>query len=196
MTKKEIEERKRKIKEVESVWFDVYNIRPIDIIHGEDYATALDRHYYTGEATKDWEETAATITASSELVQLVSFAKTWNELRKEAVENKEIDKDELYTAAALKAYSIIFNLKILGGKYGYALSMMTGDARKWSNMMLKDIEAKQRQFEREMQKKKKKGGGYGGGAGALGTGGFEGGAGALGTGGLGGGAGALGDGGF
>jgi hypothetical protein len=189
LKKKEIEERKRQIKNIENIWFDVYNIRPIDIIHGEAYETALDRYYSAAEATKDWEETAMTITASQELFQIADFTNSWLELRKNAVENKDIDKDELYTAAAIKAYSLIFTLNILGGKYGFLLSSMTGDARKTANMMLKDLEAQQ--FEYEMQKKKKKKGGWGGGTGA-----FGGGSGALGTGGFGGGTGALGSGGF
>jgi len=159
MTKDKIDEMKKKIKNIENIWFDVYNIRPIDIIHGEAYEKALDRYYSAAEATKDWEETAMTITATQEVIQLLTFAATWEELRKNAVENKEIDKDELYAAAVLKAYSIIFTLNILGGKYGYMLSMLTGDARKEANTMLKDLETQQLEYEINSKKKKKSGGG-------------------------------------
>ena len=145
--KDQINEMKKNIKNIENIWFDIYNIRPIDIIHGEAYEKALDRYYSASEPTKDWEETAMTIISYQEIIQTIQFAKTWEELRKNAVENKDIDKDELYSAAVLKAYSILFTLNVLGGKYGYLLSMLTGDARKVSNTMLKDLETQQLEYE-------------------------------------------------
>ena len=70
-------------------------------------------------------------------------------------ENEGLSETELYVASALKLGGVTFANIILSGKAGAALSMLSGDMNKISNMMISDQKSIQKGFEIEEKKRKK-----------------------------------------
>ena len=164
MTKEERTAMGKKIKQDESWWWGTFNVRPIEIYGGEEYENAVRKYdigWAAGDATKGWETLFESIGGFSEIHKTASSVMTTYDLWKALDENQNIKQDELLLASILKGYGLIFSNFILGGKYGWAASLLSGDANKLSNTIIRDLEQQNNRYEKEQRDKEKKGGGGG-----------------------------------
>jgi hypothetical protein len=183
-TRDEINETKQKIKDIENVWFETYGIRPIEIFGTLEYNEAVKRYYKAGTESEGVEDLIKSTGGFGVLYGEASRIMDITKLIDATDENKNLSETEIYTAAGLKLGGLFFSNVILGGKYGAALSMFSGDMNKISNMLISDQKSVQTGFEIE-EKKKNKGnkkggfgsGGFGSGGGFGSSGGFSGGGG-------------------
>lgn len=161
MTKEERKKMGKAIKEKENRIWDMFNVRPLEIYGGKDYEYALtkrDVSWAAGRQTQGWEELFESIGGFGEVAKTARSFVTIKELTES--DNKNLDKKELLVASLMKAYALIFSNVMIGGKYGWAASMFTGDANKIANTILKDLENENREFLKS-QKKRSSGGSSG-----------------------------------
>jgi hypothetical protein len=158
MTKRKIAEAKQNIKDIENIWFDTYNIRPIELFGTKEYATAVQLKYGPGAATEGVEDLIKSTGGFGILYNEVNRTMDVAKLIDATDENKNLSETEVYAAAALKLSGLTFANVILGGKAGAALSMFSGDMNKVANMMISDQKSIQTGFEiRQKKKGSKKG---------------------------------------
>jgi hypothetical protein len=158
----------RALKKKESEFWTRYNVRPIEIYGGQDYEDAVRKYdigWAAGSATQGWAELFESVGGFGEVVKTVKSAYSTYDLWMALESGQQVNKDELLAASLMKGYGIVFANFMLGGKYGWVASLLSGDANKLSNTILKDLERKNKQYEREQkaENKKQQGGGVGGG---------------------------------
>jgi hypothetical protein len=166
MTKEERSAMGKKIKKDESWWFNTFNVRPIEIYGGKEYedvSVKPEIKWAAGDPNKGWETLFESIGGFSEISKTASSVMTTIDLWKALDENQNIKKDELLLASILKGYGLIFSNFILGGKYGWAASLFSGDANKLSNTIIRDLDKQNKRHEKELRDKEKKGSSGGGG---------------------------------
>ena len=152
-TKKEIAEAKQKIRDIESVWFETYGIRPIELFGTKEYAEGIKRYYPAGAATEGVEDLIKSTGGFGILYNEVSRLMDVNKLINATDENKNLSETEVYAAAGLKLAGLTFSNIILRGNAGAALSMFSGDMNKLSNMIISDQKSIQTGFEIKQKKK-------------------------------------------
>lgn len=172
MSKEERTAMGKEIKKKENRIWNMFNVRPLEIYGGQDYEAAMQKRdvaWAGGRATQGWEELFESIGGFGEVAKTARSVVTIKELFE--TDNEKLNRSELLMASILKGYALLFTNYMIGGKYGWVASMFTGDANKIANTILKDLEAQNREYEKEKQKKSK--GGFGGGrrTGARGSGG-------------------------
>jgi hypothetical protein len=150
----------KKIKQSESWWWHLLNIKPIEIYGGKDYEDAVRKYdigWAAGAATKGWEELFESIGGFSEVHKAISSSMTAYDLW-ETLEKGEgkVNKDELLLASIMKGYALIFANFMIGGKYGWVASLFSGDANKLSNAILKDLEQENYRFLEQTEEEEKK----------------------------------------
>jgi hypothetical protein len=179
---------KDKIRKTERFMSSAFGINPIEIYEGRRYAEAIQLFYEPGELTKGWEELMGSVSGYSALTSVIANTKRLYDLHN-AKPEAGLNNDETIASAALQLYGIIFANMIIGGKLAPILGMMSGDARKFGETILKDQDKQLQRYEKENAPFRKiivpaqnegsnKKGGYGGGGyqgGGYGGGGYGGG---------------------
>jgi uncharacterized membrane protein YgcG len=169
LSKEQIEEAKKSIRETETLLMDVFNVRLIHALPTKEYRAAILSKYRNKEVDglKDIiKYTGAYGVLFSEADKVVDLFK----LMSSTDDYEGLSESDIAVAATLKAYSLFFSNFVLGGKYGWLLSTFSGDARSIANMIISDEMTKLRSEEIESKKQSKKGGGFG--SGGFGEGGF------------------------
>jgi hypothetical protein len=154
-TRAEISEIKQKIKDVENVWFETYGIRPIEIFGTQEYKEGVKRYYKAGTESEGVEDLIKSTGGFGVLYGEASRIMDITKLIDATDENQNLSETEVYAAAGLKLGGLFFSNVILGGKYGAALSMFSGDMNKISNMLISDQKSVQTGFEIKSKKKGK-----------------------------------------
>jgi phage host-nuclease inhibitor protein Gam len=169
LSKEQIEEAKKSIRETEALLMDVFNVRLIHALPTKEYRAAILSKYRNKEVDglKDIiKYTGAYGVLFSEADKVIDLFK----LMSSTDDYEGLSESDIAVAATLKAYSLFFSNFVLGGKYGWLLSTFSGDARSIANMIISDEMTKLRSEEIESKKQSKKGGGFG--SGGFGEGGF------------------------
>jgi hypothetical protein len=154
-TKSEIQEAKQKIKERENTLFEAYNIRPIELFGTSQYAQSIKINYGAQAQFEGVEDVIKSTSGFGILYNEVSRSMDLVKMINATDENEGLSETELYVASALKLGGVTFANIILSGKAGAALSMLSGDMNKISNMMISDQKSIQKGFEIEEKKRKK-----------------------------------------
>lgn len=139
---------KEKIRRTERFMSSAFGINPIEIYGGRRYEEAIWLFYEPGELTKGWEEFMGSVSGYSALTSVIASGIVLYDLNN-ASPKAGLNNDETIASAGLQLYGIIFANMIIGGKLAPILGMMSGDARKFGETILKDQLKQLQRFEKE-----------------------------------------------
>lgn len=153
--KDERSQAKRKIRQAEDMWFNIYQIKPFVLYGTENYDQAIASYYDKGRkttaATKDWEMLLNSIGGIGALYEIGKNTYNFNNLMSAAEGESEVDKTTTMVAAGLQAYGLLFANLMIGGKFGPFLNMVSGDANKLGKYLQKEELSKYEEEKRENQ---------------------------------------------
>jgi hypothetical protein len=156
LTKKEVDERKQNIREIENMMLEVFNVKILHALPTEEYREAIRLKY----GNKDVDGLKDLIKVTGAFGALFGEADKLYDLGRlmsSTDEYEGLSDTDIAVAATLKAYSLFFANIVVGGKYGWLLSTFAGDARAISNMIISDETTKLKSEKRA--EKKSEGGG-------------------------------------
>jgi hypothetical protein len=139
---------KDKIRETERFMSSAFGINPIEIYGGRRYAEAIQLFYEPGELTKGWEELMGSVSGYSALTSVIANTKVLYDLHN-AKPEVGLNNDETIASASLQLYGVIFANMIIGGKLAPIFGMISGDARKLGETILKDQLKQLQRFQKD-----------------------------------------------
>lgn len=154
-----VAEGKQKIREIESFWFNVANIRPIEIAPtNEDYYESIRRYYKAGTESEAFSDIFRSIGSFGVFYDEAQRIITIQELLKKSDENQNLSKEELFVASGLKLFGYVMSQKMFSGSMaGATMNLLSGDATKFANMMIKDQQTIQTGYDIAKSKAEKAG---------------------------------------
>ncbi len=157
MDKRQRKKAMMQMRQKEASWFNMYNVRPIEIYGGKTYDEAIRAFYSAEEPTKGWEDL---VNSFSGISAIHGLSTTVNDIRRyyaASGEDTKVDSKETAIAAGLTAYGYIFANMMIGGKFGFFLNMVSGDLRNIGTKILKEQKPEVVQEERKQEKKTRRG---------------------------------------
>lgn len=145
------------MRQKEASWFNLYNVKPIEIYGGKTYDEAMRAFYSAEEPTKGWEDL---VNSFSGISAIHGLATTVHDIRRyyaASGEGTSVNSKDTAIAAGLTAYGYIFANMMVGGKFGFFLNMISGDLRNIGTKIFKEQKPKVVQEERKKEKKTRRG---------------------------------------